>query len=100
MSHEAQLLRMLEPAVRPGNLPAPTRPATPPVEQRDFETLLQEATAQVSGTNDEGAPDAGRTPKDSPDPLAPLGTLGRIENQSLRQLLSAHGVDSETRKSA
>jgi flagellar operon protein len=47
MSDGRELLRMLEPAVRPTGAPAPsTRPQTP-VEQRAFDELLKEAGERV-----------------------------------------------------
>ncbi len=45
MSQEIDMLRMLEPAVRPAGAPAPTVRPTAPLEQRDFDQLLQEADA-------------------------------------------------------
>lgn len=96
MSSESLLLRMLEPAVRPGNLPGPGQARTPvaPVEQQDFESLL--AQAKVTEV-DERVNDTGSVTKLSmsadkvqPNPLASFGGLGGVENESLRQLLARH----------
>jgi flagellar operon protein len=43
MAGESQLLRMLEPAVRPVGSPSPASRATRPVEQQDFGELLKRA---------------------------------------------------------
>lgn len=43
MGKSEDLLRMLEPAVRPGNLLAPLRVPRLPIEERSFESLLAEA---------------------------------------------------------
>ena len=94
MGHEAQLLRMLEPAVRPGNLPAPARVPTLPVEQRDFESLLQEAAAAGEAGAAESVTEV------AAGPLAALADVGRIENPSLRELLSARDSGGGTRMSA
>ena len=47
MSHEANLMRMLEPAVRPSGTPAPpaTKPNAP-IEDKSFQTLLDEQSTQ------------------------------------------------------
>jgi flagellar operon protein len=43
MAGEDQLLRMLEPAVRPAGAPAPTAPPRRPVDQQSFDELLRTA---------------------------------------------------------
>jgi len=45
MAGEAELLRMLEPAVRPAGTPAHPAPARSPVEQQPFDELLRQAEA-------------------------------------------------------
>jgi hypothetical protein len=45
MAGEAELLRMLEPAVRPAGTPAHPAPPRPPVEQQPFDELLRQAEA-------------------------------------------------------
>ncbi len=45
MADSHDLLRMLEPAVRPTGAPAPSTAPRPPVEHRGFDELLREAGA-------------------------------------------------------
>ena len=91
------LLRLLEPAVRPGNLPASAKPANTPIEQRSFESLLEEAQslnvpspaepalADLTEMPAEGGEPAVKIPA---GPLAQLGQIDRIDNPSLRRLIS------------
>lgn len=86
-SSSADLLRMLEPLVRPGNL-AGRAPASPPpqepIETRSFESLLFEAQQMAVG--DAGPDEQG--PARCDDALAPLAQVDAIENASLRTLVS------------
>ena len=83
MTHEVELLRMLEPAVRPAG--APSRSAAParPIEQLEFDALLRHAGDRV-----DTAP-AGDEPAESQDAglLRHLGQLGNIASASLRSTL-------------
>ena len=96
MSNEADLLRMLEPAVRPGGLPAPAPQQRAPIESRDFESLLDEARSMNADTHqvqeDRGlAPSAGHVGQSDSDRGGLMGRLAavdQIENSSLRQLLN------------
>jgi len=91
MGQGVDLLRLLEPAVRPGGLPGAAKAPTPPLEQRDFEALLAEArqdpgpAAAAAPAADDAAAAPAATPKAAP--LAPLGQIDRIENRSLRALI-------------
>jgi hypothetical protein len=91
MSQGVDLLRLLEPAVRPGGLPGAAKAPTPPMEQRDFEALLAEAQQDQAGAaseapaSDDGGAAHAAAPKAAP--LAPLGQIDRIENRSLRALI-------------
>ena len=80
------LLRMLEPAIRPGPATDAARQPSLPLEQQSFESLL----AQRLAADDKGQ--AGETSAASPSPVAgPLGQLARvdqIENASLMKLIS------------
>jgi len=58
MAGEAELLRRLEPAVRPMGSPAPSVRPTKPVEQRSFEELLA-GEAQDAPAADPGAESPG-----------------------------------------
>ncbi len=74
MAQAQQLLRMLEPLVRPGGLPAARVQPHAPVEQQSFEQLLSEAAAAERFSVDP-APKAGSTDQvfelpDSPTPGA------------------------------
>jgi hypothetical protein len=85
MSRGVDLLKLLEPAVRPV-LPAAgtTRSqGRAPFEQQDFAELMN----FMNETPPEEAAAAAPPPK-SADPLAELADLGRIENAGLRQMLA------------
>ncbi|MEM1109910.1 MAG: hypothetical protein AAGH99_14595 [Planctomycetota bacterium] len=94
MSQGADLLRLLEPTVRPVSPVKPTSaPAKGaagelPFEAQDFDTLLASAR---EGTL---TPDASAEPQNtgdqpqSPGPLDALADFGRIENPGLRELLA------------
>jgi hypothetical protein len=85
MTSSADLLRMLEPAVRPVSAPgaASARAGAAPLEQRSFESLLAAAAAPGSAGSAAAAPRA--------TPLAPLAGIDHIENGSLRSLVAAPG---------
>jgi hypothetical protein len=87
MGREADLLRMLEPVVRPGGLPQASRAKAPPIEGRDFESLLAEAAAERTAEPDE-TDATSRSAAKSPDPLQGLTGVDRIENATLRALIS------------
>ncbi len=91
------LLRLLEPAVRPGGLPARTDPGRPPLEARSFESLLDEARgltradlmelvgpAAGDGAEPTGGKDGGAAPACS---SMPLRHLEDYDNASVRRLL-------------
>jgi hypothetical protein len=104
-SANVNLLRLLEPAVRPGGLSGPSKAPTEPIEQRSFESLLEEArslnvTGNVAGAAEpdllEGSQEK---PPESPEPpespaKKPAGLIGqlaqfdRIDNPSLRRLIA------------
>jgi len=77
------LLRMLEPAVRPGNVPASQAQVRQPIEGRSFESLLDEAQ-QMDGSEpaDTNAGEKASPPKGA-GPLGGLSQVDRIENASL-----------------
>jgi len=101
MSDSAQLLRMLEPAVRPVDPrgAGKARPSAQPFESRSFESLLGEAQRTDAQANHAGPGQdasaeqavAEATPKDTA--LGPLAGLGTIENATLRQLIAQHHDD-------
>ena len=89
------LLRLLEPVVRPGGVPGRTRPPTRPIEDRSFEDLLAEARGPSAAAGAEaGSPGPG---EDGPGeaahagPMARLSDVGRIENAVLRGLVGGRG---------
>lgn len=81
MSESGDLLRMLEPAVRPvGPAGASAiRQSAAPFEGKSFETLLQEAQA---GAEEPTSPTSPR-----PNLLQPLSQIDAVENASLRSLI-------------
>jgi hypothetical protein len=104
MTIERDLLRMLEPAVRPGGLPGPVSQPRAPLESRSFESLLEEARAMgLRGAAEAGL--AGEVTQEAggsqgvTEPRRPasagwvgrLGSLDRIENGSLRRLIGGAG---------
>lgn len=99
MTDATRLLAMLEPAVRPGNLPGPTARLLArvesgedglPLEQRSFESLLEEARSIKQDAGGRVAPDSGHeeTSAKKGSPLAWLGCADRIENVSVRGIHS------------
>lgn len=96
MGKDIDLLRLLEPVVRPGNLPAPSRAAAAPVEEQSFAILLEGARERAS-TRAGSAQEAIAAPSNSHEsaapsfnPLAILAGPDRIENSALRSLLAQH----------
>ncbi|MCC6681704.1 MAG: hypothetical protein IT445_12455 [Phycisphaeraceae bacterium] len=91
MSDSAALLRMLEPAVRPVTTPAASgsgaRASQLPLEQRDFESLLNELQTMQQTEQTDAAAEQSRTRL---NPLRSLGQLGAIENASMRGLISGN----------
>lgn len=80
-SNSVNLLRMLEPAVRPVQGGAAS-PARSPVEDQSFEALLAEAR----GGAGEAGIDAAEKPRGG-DVLTPLAGISNIENASLRAMV-------------
>ena len=88
MAQPADLLRLLEPAVRPvAQPPRPAPIAAAPFESQTFENLLSEARFSL----DPADPAPGDEPaaERPPDPLAVLADLSRVENPGLREMLAA-----------
>ena len=91
MANGVELLRRLEPAVRPDGLSAPRRPVAAPIEQRSFDSVLEEAQ-DMAGRMDapgEARVEPGDAGTERPSPLPPLGRLDRVENAALRELIAA-----------
>ncbi len=83
------LLRMLEPAVRPVGAGGPSGPKRLPIEDRSFESLLVDArSAGESGGGTEAAE------PQKLDPLESLSGLGAIESASLRNLIASRAPAS------
>lgn len=90
MSNEAELLRMLEPAVRPGGLPVPSHGRRVPIESRSFESLLEEVQGMAGSANaghpaDGGSPTSGVARGVTQALIAQLAQVDRIENDSMRR---------------
>lgn len=96
MGTSLDLLKMLEPAVRPVG-PAPTRSGgagTPPLEARSFGSLLEEAQSAAEPGSPSEVEGKAEPKGRKCDPLASLGGLDRIENESLLRIVngSANGA--------
>ena len=92
----ADLLRLLEPAVRPVSAPEGGRRATgnAPFEHQDFDDLLASARQGFDAepfNDDLDDPSPSAEAKSPAGPLAELAAFSRIENPSLRNLLAAAG---------
>jgi len=103
VSQEVQLLRMLEPAVRPGGLPSSAHRITSPIESQSFDSLLAHAQQEKTQNDDqeEGSDASSTTPvKDLPNRvLGSLTGLDRVDNASLRELILNGKNDAVTRDS-
>ena len=85
MNTALNLLRMLEPAIRPAGSPARAVQPIAPIEHRPFDQLLAEA--QKSQDID---PDQQELQTQRPSsPRAALSGVARVENSSLRVALEA-----------
>ena len=85
MSNAIELLRMLEPAVRPGGIPGPARTGSEPIESRSFDSLLEEAKA--AATSGESLEKANTPP--TADPLKSLAGVDLIDNAALLRLIGS-----------
>jgi len=97
-SNGFNLLRLLEPAVRPdgvaGRAPG-AAPAQQPLEGQDFATLLQQAqsgSSPAAGT--EAQPPTGTSPPARPA-TNPLAQLNDVENPSVLRIAGRLGRDGE-----
>ena len=87
MSEGADLLRMLEPAVRPvGSGATAARPSQAPFEGKSFETLLQEVQTAADSDDQAHAP--------RPHVIDSLAQIGAVENASLRNLIGVRTAKS------
>lgn len=82
---------MLEPAVRPGGLPGPSRASAAPIESRSFESLLEEAKA---GAMDAGV--AATAEAAGEDPLRALSRIDLIDNAALLRIIGDAGSRMDT----
>jgi len=91
LANELELLRMLEPAVRPDGVSRPTPRRDVPIESRSFDSLLQEAR-QINATQAQDS-QTPAPPADTP-PLLKAGLIGQlaqidqVHNSSLRALIA------------
>ncbi|MEM9420505.1 MAG: hypothetical protein AAGA25_15855 [Planctomycetota bacterium] len=96
MTKGTDLLRLLEPAVRPVS---PVKPAPGvagakngelPFEAQDFDTLLASVREGQPIQPTAEAAESVASAEKAPDPLHTLADFGRIENSGLRELLAQH----------
>ncbi len=93
-----ELLRLLEPAVRPAGLPAPSQArAKLPLEQQDFQTLLANVQQRDSavGTTAEAPAVAEPAQTAGVNSTRLLAGFDLIDNASLRQLVAQRGKEAE-----
>lgn len=83
MSNGVDLLRLLEPAVRPGGLAGGKALPTQPIESRSFESLLEEAKA--AGLPQQAVNEPNRA--SAVDPLKPLARVDLIDNAALLRMI-------------
>jgi hypothetical protein len=93
MGQRIDLLRLLEPTVRPGNVPGVVRGPVAPFEFRSFESLLEEAQRQPaeSASGDVQAGQSaliGSTAPPQQSMLQRLAGPGAVQNAALRDLLA------------
>jgi len=96
MTIESDLLRMLEPVMRPDGLPGRSSAPTEPFESRSFDSILDEARRFDLGGGE--ALTQTQTPSaDQPrqvDMLSQLGQVDRIANPTLLQLIDRNAMPS------
>lgn len=90
MSTGMELLRLLEPAVRPGGLQGPGIAPSEPIESRSFESLLEEAqstptTKATESMNEATTKEMGQAKLN--DPLAALARVDLIDNAALLRII-------------
>ena len=106
MTDSTQLLRMLEPALRPAaprpTGVTPTQQGQQPFESKSFDALLAEAKQmvdvsdleRVTATTATQAPDS---PAETTPSLRPLASIDRIDNPSLRDMVArAHNPQDDS----
>jgi len=82
-SSPLELLRMLEPVVRPGSPGSSSREPVPPIEARNFEALLKDVRVDDAPVDKNENVEQGHT-----DLLALLGGVDRVANSGLRGLIA------------
>ena len=87
MSTGVELLRLLEPTVRPGGLQGPKSAPTEPIESRSFESLLEEAKATAATTTTESMNETTTKPSRQNDPLGALARVDLIDNAALLRII-------------
>lgn len=90
MGQQIDLLRLLEPTVRPGNVPGVSRGPVAPFEFRSFESLLDEAQRQPaeSASSEVQSVQSAETAPPQQSMLQRLAGPGAVQNAALRDLLA------------
>ena len=96
MSSGVDLLRLLEPAVRPGGLPGPATAPSQPIETRSFDSILEEvkSAGDANSTTNPIAKSTDATEAKPFDPLQALARVDLIDNATLLKLFSSKQTDS------
>ncbi len=100
MAGGAELLRLLEPAVRPGGLQGPSRTPVAPLESRSFDSLLAEAAKDGGASSGTNGPDGLADNETKPHAasaashLASLSGVDRIENAGVLEAIAGKASTS------
>ncbi len=92
MSTGVELLRLLEPAVRPGGLRGSVAAPAQPIESRSFDSILDEARSITQARPAAEATSA--TEAKTADPLKALARVDLIDNAALLKFIGGERADS------
>lgn len=92
MSTGVDLLRLLEPAVRPGGLQGTSAVPVQPIEARSFDSILEEAKIATEARPATEAASGYETK--AADPLKALARVDLIDNAALLKFIGSERADS------
>ncbi|HAI12116.1 MAG TPA: hypothetical protein DCM28_10460 [Phycisphaerales bacterium] len=96
-SNSQALLQMLMPIVRPDGIAPSSNSQNLPLEQQSFEQMLEGLSSQQQMTTGDGTeiPD-GEDELQASQMLSKLGGINRIENSTLRDMLTRNTQQSDS----